>query len=110
MNEWNRIWGNRSSDIVISDNIFDMFCKLKKADGFDTQDVDGYYEAFFSQWKHMVEHITQNVGDISSVYEVGCGSGVNLYLFQQLKKVTQVGGCDYSQTADCSCKKNIKCK
>lgn len=46
----------------------------------------------------MVEHITQNVGDISSVYEVGCGSGVNLYLFQQLKKVTQVGGCDYSQT------------
>jgi hypothetical protein len=47
MNEWNRIWGNRSSDIVISDNIFDMFCKLKKADGFDTQDVDGYYEAFF---------------------------------------------------------------
>lgn len=46
----------------------------------------------------MVEHITQNVGDISSVYEVGCGSGVNLYLFQQLKKVTQVGGHDYSQT------------
>ena len=98
MNEWNRIWGNRSSDIVISDDVFDMFCKLKKADGFDTQDVDGYYEAFFSQWKHMVEHITQNVGDISSVYEVGCGSGVNLYLFQQLKKVTQAGGCDYFQT------------
>ena len=97
MNEWNRIWENRSSDIVISDDVFDMFCKLKKADGFDTQDVDGYYEAFFSQWKHMVEHITQNVGDISSVYEVGCGSGVNLYLFQQLKKVTQVGGCDYAQ-------------
>ena len=98
MNEWNRIWENRSSDIVISDDVFDMFCKLKKADGFDTQDVDGYYEAFFSQWKHMVEHITQNIGDISSVYEVGCGSGVNLYLFQQLKKVTQVGGCDYAQT------------
>lgn len=47
MNEWNKIWEKRSSEIVMSDDVFDMFCKLKKADGFDTQDVDGYYEAFF---------------------------------------------------------------
>lgn len=47
MNEWNRIWAKRSSEIAISDDIFDMFCKLKKADGFDTQNVEGYYESFF---------------------------------------------------------------
>lgn len=46
MNEWNRIWANRTADVAISDDSFDMFCKLKKADGFDTQDINGYYEAF----------------------------------------------------------------
>ena len=78
MNEWNRIWGNRSSDIVISDDVFDMFCKLKKADGFDTQDVDGYYEAFFSQWKHMVEHARHMSWQIGTPHlrraaEAACG-------------------------------------
>lgn len=97
MNEWNKIWENRTSDISISDDIFDMFCKLKKADGFDTQDIDGYYEAFFEEWHKMTERIEQNVGNIASAYEVGCGSGVNLYLFQQLKKLGGVGGCDYSE-------------
>mgnify|MGYP002519271335 FL=1 len=97
MNEWNRIWENRTSDITISDDIFDMFCKLKKADGFDTQEIDGYCEAFFEEWHKMTERIEQNAGNIESAYEVGCGSGVNLYLFQQLKKLGVVGGCDYSE-------------
>lgn len=95
MNQWDRIWRNRSSEIEISDDIFEMFCKLKRADGFDTQDVEGYYEAFWKQWEAMAERI-ENCGGISSIYEVGCGSGVNLYLFQQLKKVHRVGGLDYS--------------
>ena len=47
MNQWDKIWAGRSSEIAISEDIFDMFCKLKKADGFDTQDVEEYYEAFF---------------------------------------------------------------
>ena len=89
--------GKRSSEIVVSDDIFDMFCKLKKADGFDTQDVDGYYEAFFKEWNAMVDTMIKEAGNITSVYEVGCGSGVNLYLFQQLKKIGRVGGCDYSE-------------
>lgn len=38
MNQWDRIWAKRSSDIIMSNDIFDMFCKLKKADGFDTQE------------------------------------------------------------------------
>ena len=82
---------------MLSDDIFDMFCKLKKADGFDTQDVDGYYEAFFKEWNAMVDTMIKEAGNITSVYEVGCGSGVNLYLFQKLKKIERVGGCDYSE-------------
>lgn len=97
MNQWNKIWENRSSEIALSENVFDMFCSLKRADGFDTQDVEGYYEAFFDEWNMMSDRIIRKIGNISSVYEVGCGSGVNLYLFQQLKKIKCVGGCDYSE-------------
>lgn len=97
MNQWNKIWAERSSEIAISEDVFDMFCKLKKADGFDTQDVEGYYEGFFSEWNQMYDRILKKAGNISSVYEVGCGSGVNLYLFQKLKQIKEVGGCDYSE-------------
>lgn len=96
MNEWNRIWANRTADVAISDDSFDMFCKLKKADGFDTQDINGYYEAFFEEWNKMENQIEKLAGNVASVYEVGCGSGVNRYLYQQLKKLAIVGGCDYS--------------
>lgn len=57
MNQWDKIWAGRSSEIAISEDIFDMFCKLKKADGFDTQDVEGYYEAFFSEWNRMTDDL-----------------------------------------------------
>lgn len=98
MNEWNKIWEKRSSEIVLSEDVFDMFQKLKSADGFDTQNVDGYYEAFYKQWDKMVNKIVEKAGDFSSVYEVGCGSGVNLYLFHKLKKIQRIGGCDYSKS------------
>ncbi len=45
----------------------------------------------------MYDRILKKAGNISSVYEVGCGSGVNLYLFQKLKQIKEVGGCDYSK-------------
>lgn len=97
-NRWKQIWSKRSLEFVKSNDIFDMFCKLKRDDGFDTQEIDGYYEAFFKEWHKMVDRIEQLTGNVASVYEVGCGSGVNLYLYQQLKKLTIVGGCDYSET------------
>lgn len=54
MNQWEKIWAKRSTKIVESNDVFDMFCKLKRADGFDTQDVDGYYEAFYKEWQVIV--------------------------------------------------------
>lgn len=36
MNQWEKIWAKRSTKIVESNDVFDMFCKLKRADGFDT--------------------------------------------------------------------------
>ena len=98
MNERDKIWKRRSMDIEITDDVFDMFCKLKCADGFDTQNVEGYYEAFYQEWNEMYKKMIKFTKNISSVYEVGCGSGVNLYLFQQQKNIERLGGCDYSDT------------
>ena len=72
MNEWDKIWKRRSMDIEITDDVFDMFCKLKCADGFDTQNVEGYYEAFYQEWNEMYKKMIKFTKNISSVYEVGC--------------------------------------
>lgn len=95
-NKWDQIWKNRSTDIKETQTVFETFCELKRMDGFDTQDIEGYYEAFYEQWKDMADRIAAYCGDIESVYEVGCGSGVNLYLFRELKAVKRMGGIDYS--------------
>lgn len=98
MNNWDKIWKKRTAKIENRATVFEMFKELKRADGFDTQDVQGYYEAFFLQWECMAQRIeTGCAGTIGSLYEIGCGSGVNLYLFSALKHVAVLGGLDYSK-------------
>lgn len=98
MNNWDKIWKKRTAKIENRATVFEMFKELKRADGFDTQDVQGYYEAFFRQWECMAQRIeTGCAGTIGSLYEIGCGSGVNLYLFSTLKHVAVLGGLDYSK-------------
>ena len=98
MNNWDKIWKKRTAEIENRATVFEMFKELKRADGFDTQDVQGYYEAFFRQWECMAQRIeTGCAGTIGSLYEIGCGSGVNLYLFSTLKHVAVLGGLDYSK-------------
>ncbi len=46
MNNWDKIWKKRTAKIENHATVFEMFKELKRADGFDTQDVQGYYEAF----------------------------------------------------------------
>lgn len=100
-NKWKSIWDKkRLDDIDLSKSEFEIFCDLKKADGFDVSvhDEEKYFRAFYNDWSEMckrVNEIAQN--DIKSVYEVGCGSGVNLYLFQNRIKEAVLGGIDYSR-------------
>lgn len=49
MNNWDKIWKKRTAEIDHAGTVFETFKELKRADGFDTQDVDGYYEAFYRQ-------------------------------------------------------------
>lgn len=97
MNHWKETWNKRNKDIQITDDVFEMFCRLKKADGYDTQVEDGYYEGLFEEWKRTKEEISSYGISYDSVYEVGCGSGVNLYLFKKILKIEKLGGIDYSK-------------
>ena len=49
------------------------------------------------QWEKMNLFVwEESGGQIESVYEVGCGSGVNLFLYQKLRQIKNLGGMDYS--------------
>lgn len=98
---WKNIWNKKNlENIDLGKDEFSVFCDLKKADGFDVNvhDEQSYFKAFYSDWINVYEklnEITRN--NIHSVYEVGCGSGVNLYLFQNRINNVLLGGIDYSQ-------------
>lgn len=97
MNNWDKIWKNRETKLSDTDDVFQMFCNLKRANGFDTQDVDNYFESFYEEWLERTALIKELCREpLESVYEVGCGSGVNLYMFRQLEKIEKLGGIDYS--------------
>lgn len=72
---------------------------MKKADGFDVSvhDEQKYFRAFYNDWLEMYRQVNEFAKeDIHSIYEVGCGSGVNLYLFQNRVREAVLGGIDYS--------------
>lgn len=101
MNHWKSIWDGKSMETINLDkNEFEVFCDLKKADGFDVSvgNENIYYMSFYHEWQKMYKNVSRLVKrDIKSIYEVGCGSGVNLFLFQnRIGKDGRVGGIDYS--------------
>jgi len=98
MNRWKQVWNNRPDNIKVSEDVFDIYVQLKKAEGFDIQMEEGYYEGLFDQWKHMVDLLKNETGSVpDSVYEVCCGSGANLWLFYKLFGIKKLGGLDYSE-------------
>lgn len=73
-----------------------MYSALKKLDGYDVSidDPEKYYRCFYQSAIEMWEGLIKT-REISSVYEIGCGSGANLFLLQQRGLTT--GGIDYSE-------------
>lgn len=98
---WKTIWTQKGLEkIDLKKDEFSVFCDLKKADGFDVNvhDEQLYFKAFYNEWMEMYEKVNElTSNNIHSVYEVGCGSGVNLYLFQNRIENVVLGGIDYSQ-------------
>lgn len=79
--------------------IKEIFLELKRADGFDSTGIDIGFEPLYGQYSRMKRELEFSLKEekhtLKSVFEVGCGSGANLYLFQS--EGVHVGGIDYSQ-------------
>ena len=105
---WKDIWDKKEADFggIDRDNVKEVFLELKRSNGFDVVDGAFTYESFLQQYAHTKEmlRISGGTGE-KSVYEIGCGSGANLYLFQ--REGFEVGGCDYSQSLIDSAKKAL---
>ena len=96
---WKRIWEKRevtSGAIADLNNKKRVFLELKRLDGFDVVGEGLSYEALFAQYRETKDMLFKNYNSDSkkSIYEVGCGCGANLFLFENDGFVT--GGLDYS--------------
>ena len=111
-NLWNKIWENR--EILESEwkerGDFELFCELKRLNGFD-KSVDNNnvaYESFLKDLYscfHLIEmKLKETERSFDSLYEVGCGDGVNLYYYKKLKH-GKIGGIDYSSKQIMSARK-----
>lgn len=94
-NRWKDIWNKREDllDSIDRNDSKSIFCELKRINGFDITDGGIPYESLKMQYEEMKEDLCIQGGD--SAFEVGCGAGANLYLFQQ--DGIKIGGMDYSE-------------
>lgn len=100
-NNWKRLWSSRTADqtALQSDDPRKIFMELKRTNGFDVVKDRISYESFLGQYHEMIKNLSLRLPDsaaIRSVFEVGCGSGANLFLLEQ-DGIT-CGGIDYSPT------------
>lgn len=109
--EWHEVWNDRSIDsewLLRMKDRNEFFLELKKLNGFDiTTEVD--MNSFLGQLYEINKEINFTLKDdknIESIYEVGCGSGANLYIFESLGYRT--GGIDYSESLIDTAKKVLK--
>lgn len=100
--KWHEIWEKRNADEqeLNSEDPKRIFLELKRIAGWDATGDMLAYEQFYEQYvgvKNELEFCAAlQRRAIQSVYEVGCGCGANLYLFQ--KDGIEVGGIDYSES------------
>ena len=102
MNKWKEVWNKRTARFsgMNSTDHEKFFLELKRIDGFDIQNDGMTYSAFERQYEILKSELAFVPGAmernaLKSVFEVGCGCGANLYLFQKDK--IKVGGIDYSE-------------
>lgn len=97
-NNWKKIWNGKGKDYKVSlagASEFEIYRELKRLDGYDVsiENQEAYYRNFYDSAIKTYGNI-KNEDKINSAYEVGCGSGANLYLLKN--RGIRVGGIDYS--------------
>lgn len=95
MNHWQEIWNKRSAQLAGIDRSDKraMLLELKRINGFDVTGGGIPYESLLKQYEETKAALRLPAG--GSVFEVGCGAGANLWLFQQ--DGFRVGGIDFSE-------------
>ena len=94
-NRWHEIWNKRIGNVrCLNNDEFTLYKELKRLDGFDVNvnDEDNYYKTFYQAMQNLYR---KHLADVSSVFEVGCGSGANLLLLKN--NGLEIAGLDYSE-------------
>lgn len=100
MNHWREVWQKRNADskVLSAADPGAVLVELKRAAGFDITSEGLNEEALLQQYGMTKKNLSQGIHssmELTSVYEVGCGSGANLFLFEN--DGLSCGGIDYSQ-------------
>lgn len=103
-NSWPEIWGKKglnltAESITKGHTTEEIVLELKQLAGHDSIGVQAPFETFYryhTQYKNELSFSSSGMREISSVFEIGCGAGAELYLFQQ--EGLKVGGIDYADS------------
>lgn len=97
-NMWKELWDKRTAELekVLSGDDEQVFLELKRSNGFDVFDGKMNYSSFVFQLDLLEKELSFPNRELKSIYEVGCGSGANLYWFAHKIGGENCGGCDYS--------------
>lgn len=113
MNHWKEIWAKHSADegILKKEDERYILLELKRSSGFDV--FGGITYENWMEWYRQVKRelslmAEAECGTMESVFEVGCGSGANLYLLE--RDGMQCGGLDFSENLMNSAKTILKTK
>ena len=94
-NKWHEIWEKRKANLekIDMNDYQAVFAELKRINGFDINGEGIPLSALVKQYEDTRRMLKVSRGE--SLFEVGCGCGANLYMFQRDGII--VGGMDYSQ-------------
>ncbi len=97
MNYWKEIWIKRAADneILRNGKEEDILLELKRSNGYDVFGGGILFEDWMNWYRRIKQNLFEGADAAGSVYEVGCGSGANLYYFERDGMIS--GGLDYSE-------------
>lgn len=107
--KWKEIWEKRTDrfDSIDMNDPVQVLVELKRIDGFDVVDGGMDYDALKGQNEDILRRLSK-FKPIKSVFDVGCGCGANLFLFE--REGLRIGGADYSSAQIGIAKKLFKDK
>lgn len=96
---WQKVWSKRCADetILQSGDTESVLMELARANGFDAIKDQIGYTSFQKRGHEFLNKLSARLPEgafVQSIYEVGCGCGTNLFLFEN--DGISCGGLDYS--------------